>query len=242
MRSKFYRKPYRIKKKKSILRNRLFWAGILFVVAVAAILYFLFFSNTFQIKRITVIGQEKVSKDSIKSFVQLKNIFFIDTQKIREDILNNFPQIAAAQIDKRLPDILNIVIEERAGIAAWCNEIDCFVIDKEGVAFEKADGQSDFIKIFGDRQMLNSESISQILKIQSKLKEILLISVSQADIVSHERINFKTTENWEIYFNLKGDLDWQITELNLVLAKQITPQARKNLEYIDLRFSRVYYK
>ena len=60
--------------------------------------------------------------------------------------------------------------------------------------------------------------------------------------VSEKRLNTKTSEGWEIYFNLKGDLNWQITELGLVSEKQIPLEDRGELEYIDLRFSRVYYK
>jgi len=55
-------------------------------------------------------------------------------------------------------------------------------------------------------------------------------------------LDAETTEGWTVRFNLKGDLDWQVTELRLALEKQISPEKRKSLEYIDLRFSRVYYK
>ena len=69
-----------------------------------------------------------------------------------------------------------------------------------------------------------------------------MATTTGAVIVSEERLNVKTSEGWEIYFNTADDLDWQVQELALVLEKQITPEKRRNLEYIDLRFSRVYYK
>ena len=61
-------------------------------------------------------------------------------------------------------------------------------------------------------------------------------------LVSNSRFNAKTQEGWEIYFNPKENLDWQLTELALVLKQKIPPDERKNLEYIDLRFNKVYIK
>jgi len=80
------------------------------------------------------------------------------------------------------------------------------------------------------------------LDIQDKLKNIAGVTTTRAIIVSEERLNIAVSEGWEIYFNTEGDLDWQIKELWIVLEKQISPEKRKNLEYVDLRFSRVFYK
>lgn len=239
---KFYRKPYRIKRKKSILRNRFFWFVILFFVAAGIISYFLFFSGIFQIKTITIIGEEKVSKEDIKLFIPSQNIFFLNIQAIRAKIFNNFSQIAELEINRSLPDTLNVVVRERIGVAIWCNDMDCFVIDRKGIAFERALPELNLIKIFGDSKLLNEAMIPPILKIKAKSEEALGIDLPEATIISEERVDIKTSENWQIYFNLKGDLDWQMSELNLVLEKQIPQDKRKLLEYIDLRFSRVYYK
>jgi len=86
-----YRRPHQFKRRKSFLRNRFFWLSILAVSAMAGFLYFLFFSDTFQIKEIRVEGEEEVSEERIISFFPLKNIFLIDTAGIKNDILNEFP-------------------------------------------------------------------------------------------------------------------------------------------------------
>jgi hypothetical protein len=59
------------------------------------------------------------------------------------------------------------------------------------------------------------------------------------------RLDIKTNENWQIYFDLNSmsDTDLKIAKLNLLLNGEITPEIRKNLQYIDLRFKdRAYYK
>lgn len=235
-----YRKPHRIKKKKPIFRRRFFRLGILISVMFGGLFYFLFFSGTFQIEKIIVSGVEWAPE--IKLLVPRKNIFLIDTVKIREDILNNFPQIAEAEIKRAFPDAINILVTERIAVAVWCEGGNCFLIDRQGVVFEKAPPEIDLIKIFEEKESITQEKLSQLLEIQSKLKKVLDISITEALFVSEQRLDLKTSEGWEIFFNLKGDLDWQITELRLILEKQIPPERRGELEYINLRFKRVYYK
>lgn len=248
---KNYRKPYRVRRKKSIFRARAFWLGMLVLAVLGALLYFLFFSDFFRIEMVTVSGQAKVSEEEIKSFVPKRNIFLIDTKEIRKDILDSFPQIAEVEIGRGFPDAINILVIERSGLAVWFQEDKYFLFDNEGVIFEEIQPEPDSVKIIDERRaeifdlgekVIEKELLSQILEIRSKVRENLKILILEARIISDERLNAKTSEGWEIYFNLRGDLDWQIQELSLVLEKQISPERRGRLEYIDLRFSRVYYK
>lgn len=248
-----YKKPYRVKKRKPIFKNRFFRLGILTLIFLFSTSYFLFFSEIFQVEKIVVTGDEKVPTEDMKSlieknlenkiiFLKTKSIFLLDLAKIEKDILGNFPQIAELELHRGFPDALNIIVIERLGVAQWCKDDKCFVIDKEGITFEEVSTETDLIKISGPKEMLKKEKIAQILEIQAKLKEQVGITTTQAIIDSEERLNIETFEGWEIYFNLKGDLNWQIQELGLVLEKQVPPEKRKKLEYVDLRFSRVYYK
>lgn len=239
---KKYRKPYRIKRKKSIWRRQFFRLGVLLLIFFISFSYLLFFSETFQVKKIIVSGEEKISKEEIKKLVEKKNIFLINLGKTRKNILEKFLQIAEIEIDRSFPDTLNILVIERVAVAVWCESEECFLIDKEGVLFEKASPETDWVEIFGDKELLEEKKISQILEIRSKLKEDLDVAIEKAVLVSPKRLDVKTAENWEIYFNLEEDLNWQVQKLGLVLEKQIPPEKRGSLQYIDLRFSRVYYK
>lgn len=258
-----FRKLHRYKRKKPIFRNRFFRLGILAFVIIISFFYFLFFSEFFQVERIIISGQEKVSENDLRVLVEkklenkilfskTKSIFLINLNEIKEDILNDFPQIAEVKISRRFFDALNVVVTERLALAAWCREVQCFQIDNEGVIFEEVLMETGLIRIV-DEQYLDSfvlgekvmekEKLIQIFEIDSKLRENLKLSITEAFIISDERLNVKMAEGWYVYFNLKGDLDWQITELGLVLVKQIPSEKRGNLEYIDLRFgNRVYYK
>ncbi len=255
-----YRKPYRIKKKKSFLKSRFFWFLIFTFFITAGIFYLTCFSSIFQIKEIKIFGNEKVASEDIKNlikektiekflFLESKSIFLINLSEINKTVLKEFPQIFKIDAKRKFPDKILVKIEERKPLAIFCQAENCFFIDAKGIAFEATPLREDFIKLKREdfdseikigEEVIKEALISQILDIQSRLKENLKVFPKEASIISEERLNVKTSENWEIYFNLKEDLNWQLTKLSLVLKERIPPEKRRNLEYIDLRFEKVY--
>ncbi len=239
-----YRKPHQFKRRKSFLINRFFWLSILVVSALAGFLYFLFFSDTFQIKEIRVEGEEEVSEERIISLFPLKNIFLIDVAGIKNDILNKFPQIEKIEIKRKFTDVIEINVSERKAIANWCREEECFLMDAKGIVFKKELLENGFCKI-GDIQnsefslgekMIEEEELSQILKVSGQLEPNLELPLEKFLIFSEDKLAAKMTEDWEIYFNLQKDIDWQLVKLTAVLEEKIPSENRKDLEYIELRF------
>jgi len=251
-----YRIPHRIKRKKSIFKNKFFWLIILFLIILGGMVYFLFFSEFFQLKNVIITGTEKVSPGEIKLIVEnesetknlffkTKSIFLVKEDKIEEIVLDNFPKVAKVNFEKKLPEILEVKIEERKPVAIFSQDEKCFFIDNEGVIFEETSKDNmDFPKIkksnFQDKlelgeRIIEKELISKILNVFSKLEE-LKIPTKEILIVSDERINVITLDGWEIYFNSKKDINWQLTKLKAVLEKYIPFEKRKDLEYIELRF------
>ncbi len=75
------------------------------------------------------------------------------------------------------------------------------------------------------------------------MKEKSNLEVKEFTFFENElRLNAKTSENWSAYFDLKENLDWQLVKLELLLKKELSSDKRAGLEYIDLRFSKVYYR
>jgi len=255
---KRYKKPYRVKRKKSILRNGFFRFGILSSIFFGVVLYFFVFSEFFQIEKINISGQTKVSFDEVKSlaennlennilFLKSKSVFLVNSPKIKKAVLDSFPQIAEAKVSRDFIKGLNIVVTERVGIAKWCGgDGKCFLFDKEGVVFkELAENDNDFLKVetpdfFGEpklgQSILSSEAAGRIAKIEAELENNPKIPLKIISLVAEDRLDARTSENWEIYFIASKDLDWQMTKLKAVLESEIPQGKRKNLEYIDLRF------
>ena len=263
---KKYRKPYRIKKKKSIFRNRFFWLGILILIVFIGLFYFLVFSSFFQIKEIKISGnsafaealadRQKISVENIQEviekeieqrvlFLPTKSIFLADFPKIKAKISETFPQIAQINFKREFPDTLTAKVEERKPTAVFNQEDLYFFLDKEGIIFENTLAEGQLIKIKKAVKakelklgdvVLEKELLSSILEIEPKLENNLKIPIEEVLVVSDERINLKTSEGWEIYLNPRGDIEWQLTKLRVDLEEEIPQERRKDLEHIELRF------
>ncbi len=51
-----------------------------------------------------------------------------------------------------------------------------------------------------------------------------------------EKLTALTQGGWELYFNPRGDIKWQLTKLKVLLDEKIPPEKRKDLQWIELRF------
>lgn len=260
--TKTYGKPYRIRRKKSILKNRLFRLTISVLMILGGIFYLIFFSPFFQIKEIKISGTEKISGEELKRSVEsqiqkkllffpTKSIFLVNLGDIRNNLSRSFVELAGIDLKRKLPDVLTIKIEERKPAAIFNHEERLFLIDREGIIFDTASGDIFLPEIENltfkenpelGKKIIGKEQLSLILDIKDKLKKNFNLDALRIVAASEERLNFKIIDGFELYFAPKEDVDWQMTELGLILEKQISPEKRGELEYIDLRFSRVYYK
>lgn len=257
------KKIHRYKKKKSIFRNKFFWTLLLLLVISTSIFYFVCFSQFIQIKKIEIYGTNKVEATKVESMVEKrlnkkilfwssKSIFLANATGIKKELAKNFPEIETIKIQKRLPSNLAIEVKERVAVAIWCHEgsDECFLIDREGIVFERGSLKNSFVIRSGNenetpdvgQRVVEGDLMNTILKIKESGLKNRGIEIKEFLIRDKERVDIITTEGWEIYFNPERDVNWQITELSLLLEKEIPPERTKNLEYIDLRFSKIYYK
>lgn len=245
-----YKKRYKRKKKIPFWKLKFFWFFILFFLFFSGNFYLIFLSPLFQVKKIEVFregklreGIEKLALTQIGKnllFFQTKSIFFVDFEKISKFILEKFPQIERIEFSRKFPNKIELKIFERAPALIFCSE-KCFFVDKEGIAFEEFEDEKNFFveieeKIELGKSALEKEFLKKILKIKEILERDFKIELEKMKIVSKERINVKTKESWEIHFNPQKNIDWQLIKLEVVLAKEIPLEKRKNLEYIELRF------
>src|SRR3990167_4632667 len=97
--------------------------------------------------------------------------------------------------------------------------------------------------IFLGKVVINKEQFESLIKItdaisgnlQIPTKELLIQNESQNITEDIGKIKVKTQEVWDIYFDLKNNVDWQIIKLSSVLEKEIPQEKRGDLEYVDLR-------
>lgn len=259
---RYFKKPYKIRKKKSIFSYRFFWLGLLAIIIKGGFFYLIFFSVWFQITEIEIKGNIKIYEQTVQELIQLqieqqigfwdtKSIFLVNLKEINKTLLIKFPLIEEVEVKKNFPDVLIVKIKERKPVAVFYQQGQKFFIDKHGVIFYSINEPHQYLEIESlllteelklGKKILDKKLIEQILEIEQQTKKIDVF-FKKTLIVSDERLNVKTLENWEIYFNLKDDILRQTFHLNLILDEKIPLEKRKNLEYIDLRFSpRVFFR
>jgi len=258
-------KIYKIRSKKPLFLRRWFLFLTLFLVLSLTAIYFILFSQKFQVKDIIISGNSKIVSEEIKNVVSnyantglvdfagikitSRSIFLVNEEKINNDILEKFPIIEKLAINKNFPQTLILGITERQPLGVYCDKSNrCFLIDHNGVVFEQltqnlpADTtivrqMTESGQIFTGEQAIEQNIINIIYKIQNNLQDNFEINLKEALITSPLRINVETNGKWKIYFDIgpEADINLQLTKLDLLLGGGMSAKEMENLRYIDLR-------
>ena len=256
-----------LKPKKKFFTRAVFWV-ILGFLTMITLAYFGLFWQKLQVSEIKIYGNtlitsadiENITKESVnrKIFtagiftISSKSILLVNKESIVKNILSALPRASEVSIKKKLPKSLILTINERQPFAVFCGNLqDCFLMDDNGVVFEKIKDAPEkmFIVRHGEyvknsvlgRAVIEKSIIDSIDKIAKNLQNNFQIGVKET-IVSNPII-IKTSENWDIHFNPALNIDDQIIKLNTLLRDEISENTRKSLQYIYLQYkNRAYYK
>lgn len=259
VKKKRYKKFTKIKRKRRKTKKIIF-CSILFFLTFLSLIYLVVFSPLFFITNIEIKNQKGnlsakiysyLLKNTAKRFfgLTINSLIFINSKKIEQKILKDFPQLKNVKIKRVfLKRTLSLSYKERE-MSFLIKDItgNLFSLGKDGVVIGllKRNYQKDLpiIKVnkktkVGERvfQKILLEKVYQIinfLKKDLKIKEIL---------VKEKELTLKTEFGFKIYFSLEKSISLQLIQLQLLLTEEIPLEKRKNLDYIDLRFSKVYYK
>jgi len=243
-------KKYRKKPKKNklkVLKNKRLWILILTLLLIGIAFYFLTLHSFFQIKKITLSGNEKIKKENVIKIVEsnlssdilffnTKSIFFVNFAKIEREIKKVLPRVKSITLKRDFPETIKINIKEKVPVGTCCLEDKCFYVNKQGIIFAKSEG------VIGFKTNLNSVPELGEKVFDENLVSSLCLIKDKANIeiekfILEEKITSITSEGWEIYFTQEKNIQDQIDNLNLILDENIHPE-----EYIDLRFEKIFYK
>ena len=65
-----YRKPHRVRRKKAIIKNSNVPLFVFGFIILSSLVYFLFFSDFFEIKEIIILGPQKVSQEEVRAVIK----------------------------------------------------------------------------------------------------------------------------------------------------------------------------
>lgn len=232
--------------------------------------YLILFHPFLQIKKVIIVDQKLTDDNKIEELAESvlnkrryfilpgRNIFIFDERAIENSILENISEIDSLEIIKKYPDILKIKVKEAKPEALWKSSDNYYYLDNEG----RIRGE------ISDPETLKSEGVFVIIDQNNKdvnLKESVVyakhlnfikvlyeklpennINIEEVTLPSAlaDEIHVKTSKGYRVFFTLDREVEHQISNLNLVLEKEIAGKvAEENLDYIDLRVeSWVYYR
>jgi hypothetical protein len=205
------------------------------------------------LRQLVLGNADKALVNFWKIKITTSSIFLINDGKMSLSILQKFPVIEKVEINKNFPQTLTLNIIERQRVGAYCTSTGseiansgCFSIDQNGITFESLPALPADISIvrqlaengqaYIGQQIVAPNIMGVILKIKKSLKDNFQIDLKEALIASPVKLDVRTSENWNIYFDLSGDSDInsQLEKLNLLLNGTISATSRKNLRYINL--------
>lgn len=253
-------------------RTKLF--VFLFFILFFGLVYFIFFSPYFSIKEVEISGLEKINYDEIHAivdeqvasrrfFVFSQNNVFIFDEKELQEILDDKYSLKFLKVDKSLPGIIKISLEEKKPAMIWKTAEKFYLVDWDGAIIREitdlevseylgnqggakmarvSDGSN--ASVATKSKILTAGVVHIITDLQNNLPRATGLNIVNFVMDNHNESTIKilTGEGWVSYFSLKNDLNAQILKLNAFMGER-NLEERKRLEYVDLRFEdRVYFK
>lgn len=246
----------------SFLRLRVFWytTGVLFFLTF--LFYIVVFSSWLEIQEVKIQGAREISKERIlfavgENFWQglfgipTNSILLFDTKDMEEKLSFAFPTILNVTVERSLSRTLVVKVEERQQIGTWCPSLNtdegsaCFAVDIEGVAFKEVEEEGAYVvfNLKGEavlgQELFAPSLLLSLLDFKERFQEAgesLQFSITAFEIGARGEVAGVSEEGWRILLNIKQDMEWQQTKLELVLQQKIPSEKRGKLEYIDLRF------
>ncbi|MFH1183087.1 MAG: FtsQ-type POTRA domain-containing protein [Candidatus Moraniibacteriota bacterium] len=124
--------------------------NILFLLLAFGVIYFLFFSEWFQISSVLVEGNKTTDKklvlDTTEPYLHKKsfflfpsnNYFFVPTSQISREIIGSFKRVSKVEVKRSFPNTIIIQMEEKKAVLIFCSNKGCVWVDEEGVAYNKS--------------------------------------------------------------------------------------------------------
>ena len=216
-----------------------------------------FFSSWFQVKYLEITGTKTIDKNELLNFCKEKltqkliffpsqSIFLASTKKLRESIQTKYPQTENVFIKRKFPKTLTIQIKERRAIANFSGCQKTFLRDKEGIIFREENNPQLFLVkkeeaencVLG-KKILNQKEINTLFFVKDKFYPQEEISVIEFYPLKAEVL---TENGWKAIFSLEKDLAKQLNNLKILIDQKIKKENLPQVEYIDLRFDKIFYK
>lgn len=226
-----------------------------YVLAVAFLVYLLFYSPFFVIERIEVNNLENIDGDElVLDFLPLKgqNFFMADPSDLRSQAIKNYAFIENIYTEKVFPNRVVISVREKEPFFSVENEEGCFLLDRKGFVLLEA-GCSDIKSNYTVKEIVGEDlnNIDFVLNSQSSFfnaKEIFTIiavldyynyAVRQIE-VENQVAHFYLHDDTKMIFSFSEDVDIQLRRL--VVVQNRVDYDNIAFKSLDFRYERPILK
>lgn len=214
----------------------------LFVLAVA-----LFTSDRFQVQAVSVRRQSASADEAVTRATQLShvvghNIFLLNTTRVAAEVAT-VPSVLTARVTPRLPNAVEIEIEERVPIATWEGNGGAFLVDDQGfllapassVPGGKVEGGFTIKDTTGEARRLG-DRVNQrmVLAARELYKHLPATGVHVRDVeLSTQGLVLVTDPGWRVIFGEPDGINAKVANFSAVLDLASTQNIK--IAVLDLR-------
>lgn len=199
-------------------------------------IFFILYTRTsfFHISAIEVSGNEKIADDKLilaSGIIIGENIFKINLKMAEENILQH-PYIKDVDINRKLPDKIEIIVEERKEIAIIDYAGSYIYVDEEGIILNilSEKNNSQIVEINGIE--INNPKVSQKVEFDNKEMEDKILelviesrklglsdSLSTINFDENNKITFYLDDGGEVAFGTLDDVKYKLNFLVSILKE-----------------------
>jgi hypothetical protein len=198
-----------------------FKISFVFLLAVISLtvygVYKIWDTQYFLVKKYEIVGNSNVPKETIASFAEELNgkwIFFTSCSDLEDKIYSSSNYIKSVYVEKKLPDTINIHIEEREPLAVWRTVNGAYLIDKDGFILEKSVNEEVTLqevleKTEGDSFTLseeeNSESEETEESSEATDENSVVEEILDAELLAQIELEMESQKNEQNFLTLNFD-------------------------------------
>ncbi len=266
--AKNYKNPFFQSKKnpsadRGRMNNKTKLAVFASVIAMAIIIWLLFFSALFKIQTIEVSGvggnlsgeAELIAKNVAENRLIGKNNLLLYNKSELAKQLNEKYYLDNIAIKRKFFHVLKISLSEKKQSAVWREDDKYYYIDSDGNIISQTDplningkifplieNMTD-VKIDGRKANIGKEAVDYILNLFNELKANKRNFEIERFIVDQDSntVKMAVLSGPKIYFNIKSPMPEQIAKLDLIIKNKLSDNIKSAEEYIDLRYANNVY-
>jgi cell division protein FtsQ len=217
---------------------------VLIPIFAGVVVWLAFFTDVCAIERVNVSGNKNLSVEYVKQLSGIatyKNLITLPVKKLATNLKKDL-WIRNAKINRRLPDTVNIVLDERSPIAMLDYDGAAFLVDERAFVFAQASAEQmpNLMRIhYGDMPMpkvgqtIKNKKIRESVKIAASMPAGLLAALSMANPFDGRGVVFVCRDGFNIVYGSAEDTEKK-NEILQAIRVDVANNGRR-IAYINVK-------